>query len=252
MGTFLLLLILSAQDCGNCCKGWLLDFPSCAISEDAAEGFTPPNEAALVLNTEVLTTDVGTVETWSDTSGAGNDQSQATAGERPTTTGTVRPNGWVCARFDATDDEFDTGGPTLSGNYRAFALAYHRPDAGGAIDAGGNSNNQIVFAAEFRPAASSTYNFVSGGGSIPTGWNTFFAVVDYVNDTVKIWHQGVQTVDATGFTDAPSSQPFRAWHSNFAFQARDMCRMLAWDSATPLTWTAQDVAAINDHLAEGQ
>lgn len=223
---------------------------SASGSSDETEVFVPPNSEALVLNTEILLSDVGTLAAWLDTSGAGNDMTQATAGFRPTTTGGLHSNGlWYGPVFDQTDDEFSAGGPTLSGNYRAFALAWNQPNTDGGVIAGGTANHQIFFGGDFRPAGATTYTFDTA--PIALGEHIIFVYVDYVNDTVEIWYDGIKVIDATNFTDAPSSRPFRAWHSNFAYQARTMFRMLAWDSASPLTWTAGDIADINGHLAGG-
>jgi hypothetical protein len=219
------------------------------------EEFVPANSEALVLNAEILLSDVGTLAAFVDTSGAGNDISETTAGLRPTTTGTQRPNGWFCARFDPGDDEMNEGGPTLTGDYRAFAFAFFNttvPDGGMIV--GGSSGVRGLF----EDGGSGRIEWRSSSGDQQTILNpptvayyTIFIVENYADNTIDIWLDGTQIVTAGALNGAPISDTFRPERSGYQPKGRDVCRMLAWDSTTELTWSAGEIEAINDHLAEG-
>jgi hypothetical protein len=234
------------------------DPPICWGATGSSE-FVPPNASALVLNTEILTEDVGTIEVWADTSGEGNDQSQATAGRRPTTTGGLHSNGtWYGLVFDSTDDEYDLGGATLTGSYRAIAVSYELAAEGGSGAIFAHTAAVSGWPGLFRNVGALVYRSSDRATSVTieatatTGCHWLVVIEDLSADTMDVWFDGALLHDdqALGGT-TPQDAGVRVWRNEWQMLNLTLYRLMAWDSATALTWSAGDIAALDEHLECG-
>lgn len=216
--------------------------------------WVPPASGELVFWGKTSSTDVGTVQTWTDQASS-NDMSQATASKRPTTTGGNHAKWGYGYVFDATDDEWDTGGPALTKNYRAIALGFELLNGGGG--AGAILAHSAAVAGwpglfcnagplQYRASDFSTVYQLEVTATI--GYHRVIAVEDLVGGTLNVWFDGSHvSVDQVLGGSYPQNSTVRAWANGWAFRERVQYPLLVWESNVDAL-SAGEVASVDDYL----
>jgi len=251
LGVGLLGLLLAASVEGQKKCDWLLGLEYPPICRDVGGVFTPPNPDEVVGDYRLFEADTGVKATWPDTSGLSNDISETTVGQRPTTTGAAHPSDpGFGLKFDEPDDEMNEGGPTLTLGKRAFAIAWDMFPTGDTfgIVAGSDSTSQqllLKVGAIWRWAGSSGAQ--DDFASWSSGYHYVLIYEDYDADTLEIWYDGVKVTDSSAWTLPAANVAMRVGNSGIPI-ARDMYKMIVWESSSALTWSAGDLTSLWAYL----